>query len=890
MSLRSAYASFFNPVFNASGEFSGQINTNLPGTVNIGNSNTTYSLNLNGESVTGGGGGGGNPSNWANFAAINTVNFDFYPTDRLNNLNSLPIYAYAQGSNVFGVGENAACNVQSTSVLTLFALGPSAGQYNGADHLYAFGNNAGFSNSANGSNVFVAGANAGYRNDGADLIAIGRNAAFSNVSGNVIAIGVSAAAFNKKSHVVAIGTGAGYNNSGLSCVFLGSNPDLTVSNNKDDRLVVYSKNAATPLLYGDILNRRLYINTSDSSYDPATANKLIVGGDSLVDGALTVAGNTTISGVVNLWGSNNIRGGATFFSNVVLNAPARVTSTLAAGATTLSSATVQGELNVSGQSTLSGAIVQNRLGVGTTNPGFDVEVNKSSYPGIGITESTGNYLHLLRDHLTPKSIIRSTSRIDIESPVNFTRMTILSNGNVGIGTSNPQTTLHVSGSIVSGPAISNANGYLNVGYGNWPATANPSEVSWPGLTFGYSNWVGKCQINAVAKNDGTYRNELAFLTSTHTCNVTEQMRITWDGKVGVGTSAPDVRLSVGSKGVGGFYDTPLSDAAMVIGAGTSTTNTATGKGNLLLFSSNSPASNMGASLVLGGRATNFGAGELYTGYARVSGVTREGGYNGNLVIHTHNQGVMGERMRITETGRVETIGPGAFADIAATSMPAALSLQSSNNTNAKLKLGAYYTGGVGAAGVILATDEYSGSDHNIDLYLNPKGGYVAIGKSNAAAALDVAGDVAVSGGVYAGSVDLAKIGFFWSYAQPETTRYGINTRINFGTVVKEQPGYTGRLDGTKTFWSAPIRGLYSIAFIGYTTDYSPKTNFYLFIVGGSIPIGATADAFATGTFTRYIMLDQNDQIGISVIGSGSFNLAEIFSAELMITLVRPAVF
>ncbi|WCT13677.1 hypothetical protein [Mucilaginibacter jinjuensis] len=116
---------------------------------------------------------------------------------------------------------------------------------------------------------------------------------------------------------------------------------------------------------------------------------------------------------------------------------------------------------------------------------------------------------------------------------------IVSNGSIGINTKTPQSLLHIyqntpnsTGLILQGNTINsdNAQHYIAMtfdgDYGN--ATGNYSQIrSYSNL---YSNW----------------GSQLAFFTTqVGVANtVAERMRIDWYGNVGIGTSAPDAKLSV----------------------------------------------------------------------------------------------------------------------------------------------------------------------------------------------------------------------------------------------------------------------------------------------------------------------------------------------------------
>jgi len=108
------------------------------------------------------------------------------------------------------------------------------------------------------------------------------------------------------------------------------------------------------------------------------------------------------------------------------------------------------------------------------------------------------------------------------------RLTIDSSGNVGVGTSSPTQRLHVDGGSSLIKSSYDATGTTNV----YQYFATRASGNWRNSTIG---------------NTG---NALVFGTggtgTTHT-NATERMRITSDGKLGIGTTAPDEKLQVNGK-------------------------------------------------------------------------------------------------------------------------------------------------------------------------------------------------------------------------------------------------------------------------------------------------------------------------------------------------------
>jgi hypothetical protein len=134
-------------------------------------------------------------------------------------------------------------------------------------------------------------------------------------------------------------------------------------------------------------------------------------------------------------------------------------------------------------------------------------------------------------------------------------MRIASDGNVGIGTTNPNTKLQVSGSVSIG-------GYNAVYSGTNVSSLNITAISYPVLAFYYGTTLAG---TTTANSLGLTLNAPASKYISFEPGDSEKMRITSAGNVGIGTTSPSQKLTINngsSTGAGAVYPIRLSGGTM----------------------------------------------------------------------------------------------------------------------------------------------------------------------------------------------------------------------------------------------------------------------------------------------------------------------------------------
>jgi len=184
--------------------------------------------------------------------------------------------------------------------------------------------------------------------------------------------------------------------------------------------------------------------------------------------------------------------------------------------------------------------------------------NISSVGGIQINSSTTSTLSAIRfgdgdgaNNLYDQGFIiyRHTTDAMLFGTNRSTVMTLTSAGNVGIGTSSPQTALDVikSGTYqihVANSSSSYADGRIHFG---GLGTGDP-------YYYGTIGWDQSDVTMRIGAQCGNATGGIAFYTSPGTAAQSERMRITSAGKVGIGFTAPGGKLDVQDTGLAAPVD------------------------------------------------------------------------------------------------------------------------------------------------------------------------------------------------------------------------------------------------------------------------------------------------------------------------------------------------
>jgi len=183
-----------------------------------------------------------------------------------------------------------------------------------------------------------------------------------------------------------------------------------------------------------------------------------------------------------------------------------------------------------------------KVGIGTDSPGESLEILKD-----------GGAIIKLHDPGTNSWKIKADANFHIYDDSSSDYLTILNNGNVGIGTTSPQGQLSLNSQITnSGTPLTYSTVQQNVLNGYYTTGESPNR------------YMRYFDIACVGDGDGTNGGgNIRFLTNPIANDTAvERMRIDTAGNVGIGTDSPERKLHVQSGSAGSV--TSSSEADLVV--------------------------------------------------------------------------------------------------------------------------------------------------------------------------------------------------------------------------------------------------------------------------------------------------------------------------------------
>lgn len=242
------------------------------------------------------------------------------------------------------------------------------------------------------------------------------------------------------------------------------------------------------------------------------------------------------------------------------------------------------------------------VGIGTSTPINNLDIYGSTV-GLGLNTLSdtgyGSAIYFQRQGSTKwyqqvDSLNEGTDQLDFDNASGVAVLSLLQNGNIGIGTSNPNYLLNIYKSQNSGTAFeisndnSGTNAFVTYNLAAYTTGGSPSANKLYVYQFG-ENYSGSSVRYASASSvlDGTGLNGLRLSGSNPTTgNISfwtggdnERMRIITNGNVGFGNTTPLAKLHIGNNNVNNSVDSQVLISRLV-------DNSLSGNGHAFSDSSN----------------------------------------------------------------------------------------------------------------------------------------------------------------------------------------------------------------------------------------------------------------------------------------------------------------
>jgi len=305
------------------------------------------------------------------------------------------------------------------------------------------------------------------------------------------------------------------------------------------------------------------------------------------------------------------------------------------------------------------------VGIGTTSPSTKLEISSSGVNGVDISESASNATQSGRLFFSTNTasegfaLFNSNGTLQINSggiPNNTSgtnRISILSNGNVGVGTTSPDAKLHVFGTSEDNRGVGQGvTSVIEITNSYVTAFNRLSELIFSTSTGGGANRMSAISSAYTGQSGSNLSGDLRFSTRTvGDSALSEKIRIESDGNVGIGTASPDSKLHVYANN---------ADAPTVVTIENGDTAVVAGQDLAKIEFLTNDVSAPGAGVAASIRAVCQNAGNIF-----------------DLAFNTQNGPTRTERMRLTGAGNLG-LGTTSLTSISSTSRT--LSLGSTSTT------------------------------------------------------------------------------------------------------------------------------------------------------------------------------------------------------------------